>query len=130
MKDILGNEANVGDLFAYALIVGRSANMAIYELREITDAGKAKAHKVMESYGFGGDLAPHHNDKRPRPSWFTKQHTHKWVYNEKTGRGDYIQHTPEEQAEYDAKRAKKTVTLSMFHERAIILPNDYLDHLK
>lgn len=52
IKDFVGQDAKVGDYFAYALVVGRSASQAIYQLREILPEGKVRAHKIDESYGF------------------------------------------------------------------------------
>ena len=45
IKDFIGQEVNVGDYFAYPLIIGRSASMAIYKLHSITDDGKGEAIK-------------------------------------------------------------------------------------
>lgn len=124
MKDILGREAKVGDLFAYALVVGRSANMAVYELREIKD-GKAKAHKIMESYGYGGTALPAHKE----PSeWHQKSMTHTWEYNPSTGESGWQPLTEKQIAANREKALAKTSMLSMFEERAVILPRDYLNN--
>ena len=121
MKDILGREAKVGDLFAYALTVGRSANMAVYELREIKN-GKPKAHKIVESYGGGGDIGPAHRDK---DGYIQHMRTHKFVYIDSTIGYGYVPKTEEELA----KDKAACVTLSKFEERAVILPPNYLDNL-
>lgn len=52
MKDLLGREVQAGQYIAYALTAGRSANLAIYQVREVLD-DKIKAHKLTESYGSG-----------------------------------------------------------------------------
>ncbi len=54
MKDILGREVQVGSHIAYALVAGRSANMAIYRVIAIV-GDTIKAVKLVESYG---DYAP------------------------------------------------------------------------
>ena len=126
MKDILGREAKVGDLFAYALIIGRSANMAVYELREIKENGSVKAHKLLESYGSGGVMVPNHHPDAYTP-WHVKELSLKWVYDEIRGKGNWVERTPEDKAKQIAKAKAKTSTLGMFHERAIILPEGYVN---
>ena len=44
MKDILGQEIKIGDLIAYTTIIGRSANLGLYEVRGFTDKGKMRCH--------------------------------------------------------------------------------------
>lgn len=39
MKDILDQEIKIGDLIAYTTIIGRSANLSLYEVRGFTDNG-------------------------------------------------------------------------------------------
>lgn len=53
MKDLFNREIQVGNFIAYALTAGRSANLAIYEVKEVFP-GSVKAHKIEESYGYGG----------------------------------------------------------------------------
>ena len=55
MKDLLGRKVEVGNYIAYALICGRSANLAIYLVKEVFDY-KIKAVKVNESYGYGKNV--------------------------------------------------------------------------
>ena len=97
IKDFLGREVNIGDYFAYPLTVGRSANMALYQLKEIRPNGSVKAHKINASYGFNR---------------FSKYK--KWVYDETTRDGDWVDMTEAEKAKVDGKLS----SLSMFAERA------------
>jgi len=53
MKDILDQEIKIGDLIAYATIIGRSANLSLYEVRGFTDNGKMRCHPITKSYGAG-----------------------------------------------------------------------------
>ena len=124
MKDIIGREAKVGDLFAYALIIGRSANMAVYELRGFNESGNVKAHKIMESYGYGGTELPAHKTSN---EWQQKSFTHEWKYDPSTGKGDWHPLTEKQIADKREKALAKTSTLGMFSERAVILPKDYLN---
>jgi hypothetical protein len=102
IKDFIGQDVVVGDYFAYPLIVGRSASMALYQLVSIGEAGKVKARKLNESYGF--------NNSWRYLTW-TQLPTGEW---------DHVQMTDKQRAKVDAK----TSTLNMFHERAILL-KDY-----
>ena len=52
MKDLLGREVQVGNYIAYALTAGRSANLAIYQVKEVHE-DKIKANKITESCGSG-----------------------------------------------------------------------------
>lgn len=98
IKDFIGQDVVVGDYFAYPLIVGRSASMAIYQLMDVDEKG-VKARKLNESYGFNGS----------------------WKYKKWDGNGnEHRDMTEEERAKVDAKTSR----LSMFHERAILL-KDY-----
>ena len=55
MKDILDQEIKIGDLIAYTTIIGRSANLGLYEVRGFTDNGKMRCHPITKSYGYGND---------------------------------------------------------------------------
>jgi hypothetical protein len=101
MKDFIGQEVNVGDYFAYPTIVGRSASMNIYQLREVVK-GKARAHPINRSYGLA------ENPYRV------------FDYDPAKGGGYYRDMTPKEREKYD----NKCSTLQMFSERAILL-KDY-----
>lgn len=50
MKDMIGREVEVGNYIAYGLVVGRSANLAIYKVKEILE-DSIKATKLQASYG-------------------------------------------------------------------------------
>ena len=51
MKDLLGREVQVGHYICYALTVGRSANLAVYQVKEVQE-DKIKATKLDSSYGM------------------------------------------------------------------------------
>lgn len=55
MKDLLGREVQVGNYICYALTAGRSANLAVYQVKEVLD-DKIKAVKIDESYGYDYSL--------------------------------------------------------------------------
>ena len=97
IKDFLGRECDVGDYFAYPLTVGRSANMALYQLKEIRPNGSVKAHKIDASYGF------HYESKYK-----------KWIWDNLTNTGEYVDMTEAERAKVDAKLS----TLGHFEKRA------------
>ena len=52
MKDLLNREIQVGNYICYALTAGRSANLAIYQVKEVSEES-IKAHKISESYSYG-----------------------------------------------------------------------------
>lgn len=54
MKDLVGREVEVGQYICYALTAGRSANLAIYKVKEVFD-DKIKAIKIDSSYGHRGE---------------------------------------------------------------------------
>ncbi len=108
MKDLLNREVQVGQYIAYALTVGRSANLAVYRVVEVLE-NKIKAVKVTESYGFNnrkiklqcGTLVPY------------KYCIFKYVEN---GKSEFVEMTQEQKDKVD----NKTSTLSM-PERIFIL---------
>ena len=57
MKDMLNRDITVGCYIAYGLVVGRSANLAIYHVREVL-GDKIKAHKLDASYEYGNKVHP------------------------------------------------------------------------
>lgn len=50
MKDLLGREVQVGHYICYALTAGRSACLAVYQVKEV-QGDKIKAVKLESSYG-------------------------------------------------------------------------------
>lgn len=100
MQDFIGQEVTVGDYFAYPLIVGRSASMAIYKLHSTFEDGRVKAIKQDESYGFDS-------------SYKYK----KTIYNVADNKYECIDMTPAEREKVD----NRTSTLNMFSERAVLL---------
>lgn len=116
MKDILGREIKIGDLIAYTTIIGRSANLGLYEVRSFTDNGKMRCHTITESYGFGND----HDINVPGIGTISSQRV---TYDPRLG--NYRLKTKEDlQEEYD-----KTTLLSK-GERCIILNDDSADIIK
>lgn len=105
MKDLLGREVQAGQYICYALTVGRSANLAVYEVREVQE-DKIKAHKLTESYGSGKWTYSLYNGKTI-PFKFCKWNSKNAQYEEMT------------EAEKE-KVLSKVVTLSM-PERIFIL---------
>lgn len=97
IKDFLGRDCDVGDYFAYPLTVGRSASMALYQLKEIKADGGVKAHKINESYGFNA-CTRYKN----------------FIWDEVTREGEWVDMTAAEKAKVDGKLSN----LSMFTERA------------
>lgn len=53
MKDLLGRQVQVGQYICYALTAGRSANLAVYQVKEVLE-DKIKAVKIDSSYGHYG----------------------------------------------------------------------------
>lgn len=49
MKDLLGREIQTGQFICYGLVVGRSANLAVYMVKEVFP-DKIRAIKLTESY--------------------------------------------------------------------------------
>ena len=109
MKDLLGREIKVEDYIAYALTVGRSANLAVYQVREVFD-DKVKAHKLTESYGWM-------NGEHPSLKGVKRKYV-KYQYNSQLNKYEYFEMTPEEKSKVDSS----TTTLKM-PERALILDN-------
>lgn len=52
MRDILDNEIQVGDTVAYSLAIGRSAELAIYQVLEVFSE-KIRVQKLYASYSLG-----------------------------------------------------------------------------
>ena len=116
MKDILDQEIKIGDLIAYTTIIGRSANLGLYEVRGFTDNGKMRCHPITKSYGYDCD----HEINVPGIGTMPSQ---KVTYDPRLG--NYRLKTKEElQEEFD-----KTTLLSM-GERCIILNGDSADIIK
>ena len=107
MKDLLGREVQVGHYICYALTVGRSANLAVYQVREVLE-GKIKASKITESYGTTWNLTLRDGKVVPRRYC-------KFVYN--PGSESYFEEMTEKEK---FKVDNKTSTLSM-PERIFIL---------
>jgi hypothetical protein len=107
-KDLVGNEVGPGDHFAYALTVGRSASLAIYKFVDIKGE-RVRAIKKVESYG-SLDMSEHR----------LKMRHQKHMFNEATGRYEWMKLSPEEIEKID----NKTSSLGKFSERAILL-KDY-----
>lgn len=51
IKDFLGAEVKMDDYFAYPLLAGRSANMAIFQFKGLNKSGNVKARPIKRSYG-------------------------------------------------------------------------------
>lgn len=116
MKDILDQEIKIGDLIAYTTIIGRSANLGLYEVRGFTDNGKMRCHPITKSYGYGND----HDINVPGIGTISSQ---KVTYDPRLG--NYrLKNKEDLQEEYD-----KTTLLSM-GERYIILNGDSADIIK
>ena len=109
MKDILDQEIKIGDLIAYTTIIGRSANLGLYEVRSFTDNGKMRCHPITKSYGFGD-----HDINVPGIGTIS---SHKVIYDPRLG-NNRLKTKEDLQEEYD-----KTTLLSM-GERCIILNGD------
>ena len=116
MKDILDQEIKIGDLIAYTTILGRSANLGVYEVRGFTDNGKMRCHPITKSYGYGNDRVINVPGIGTIPS-------QKVLYDPRLGKAR-LKTKEELQEESD-----KTTLLSM-GERCIILYGDSADIIK
>lgn len=115
MKDILKREIQVGQYIAYGLMAGRSANLAIYRVKEVTK-DFVKGVKIIESYGINQLVAKKANGFSVpwRYMKFVAEHDSLGRYIE--GSGKYIEMTDAEKTRVD----NKTTTIKM-SERAMIL---------
>lgn len=113
MKDMLGRKITPGCFIAYGLIVGRSANLAIYQVREVL-GDKMKAHKLDESYG---------NRKMVIDGIETSSKYAMFEYE--NGKGHYRHMTREERERVD----NKTTTLKM-SERALVIDERTIETLR
>jgi hypothetical protein len=116
MKDILDQEIKIGDLIAYTTIIGRSANLGLYEVRGFTDSGKMRCHPIAKSYGVGRNCEVNVPGLGKIPS-------NKVIYDPKLG-NFRLKNKEDLQTESD-----KTTFLSM-GERCIILNGDSADIIK
>lgn len=116
MKDMIGREIKEGCYIAYGLVVGRSANLAIYHVRELV-GDKIKAHKLDESYGNRKVTLEDGSQIYSKYARFE--------YGDNVGKGYWRAMTPSEREKVDAK----TVTLSM-SERALVIDEHTINHLK
>ena len=108
MKDLLGREVLVGNYICYALTAGRSANLAVYQVKEVLE-DKIKAVKIESSYGKSKYEVPV-IEGGTYPRCYT-------MFEYKPGGVSYHRKmTPEEKYKVD----NKTSTLSM-PERIFIL---------
>lgn len=116
MKDLIGREVEVGQYIAYALTAGRSANLAIYHVREVSK-NSIKAHKVDESYtSWTKSFITLEDKKLP------------WKHVKFDSKLDKLVELPdEEKAKIDTKLDNKVSTLSK-SERIFIL-NDFSPEL-
>lgn len=116
MKDILDQEIKIGDLIAYTTIIGRSANLGLYEVRGFKDNGKMRCHPITKSYGADRNRTINVPGLGEIP-------LNKAIWDSSIG--NYRLKTKEDlQSEYD-----KTTFLSM-GERCIILNGDSADIIK
>lgn len=111
MKDLLGREVQVGNYICYALTAGRSANLAIYQVKEVLD-DKIKAVKIDSSYSYSYDWNVTTVDCKNAPSKEIMRKYAKWA----SKLGGFIEMTEKEKFKVD----NKTSTLSM-PERIFIL---------
>jgi len=109
MKDMIGREVEVGNYIAYGLVVGRSANLAIYKVKEVFE-DKIKAVKLESSYGRDRVVV----DKNGKEISYRYAN---FVYN--PDRNSYYEEMSQEQKD---KVDNKTSTLKM-PERIFILDN-------
>ena len=109
MKDMIGREVEVGNYIAYGLVVGRSANLAIYKVKEVLEYS-IKAVKLQASYDRDYYV------KDINGKIILSKHA-KFVY--KPGTESYFEEMTEEQKD---KVDNKTSTLKM-PERIFILDN-------
>ena len=114
MKDLIGREVQVGNYICYALTAGRSANLAVYQVKEVTE-DKIKAIKIDQSYGWSSGIytLP---DGEKIPYKYSK-------WDSKLGK--HIEMSDEEKYKVD----NKTSTLSM-PERIFILDGFTADLFK
>lgn len=108
MKDLLGREVQVGNYICYALTTGRSANLAVYIVREVLK-DKIKATKIDASYGYPDHDVTCTNGNRVPIRYTRAKYTPTY---------QRIEMTEEEKLKVD----NKTSTLSM-PERIFILDN-------
>ena len=108
MKDMFGVEIKVGDKVAYALVSGRSAVQAVYEVFEVGEL-HIKAHKITESYRTQPYMVEVDGE-------MVEYKYCKFNYNFETGTGYY---TKRSQKEID-KINSKTVTLSGSHKTIVL----------
>ena len=112
MKDLIGREVQVGNYIAYALTAGRSADLGIYQVKEVLE-DKIKAVKINSSYGNHHNCLMEVTSCENTGKVKVQQKYIKWV----RGSG-YVEMTAEEKFKVD----NKTSTLSM-PERIFILDN-------
>ena len=110
MKDMIGREVEVGNYIAYGLVVGRSANLAIYKVKEVSEY-QIKAVKLESSYGRRDHTVVDKNGKEILYRYAN------FVYN--PDRNSYYEEMSQEQKD---KVDNKTSTLKM-PERIFILDN-------
>lgn len=121
MKDLIGREVQVGNYICYALTAGRSANLAVYQVKEVAE-DKIKAVKIDESYSMRYyDYTVKTVDCKDAPSKDVPRKYVKWS----TKLGGYIEMSDEEKYKVD----NKTSTLSM-SERIFILDGFTADLFK
>lgn len=112
---MLGQEVNVNDYFAYPLVAGRSANMAIYQFKEETVDGKVKAKPIERTYGN------HYIDSINKELNLPYRYL-KWEWSaEPDVRGKCVEMTQKEKDKVDFKLENRRSTLQKFSERAIKL---------
>lgn len=108
MKDLLNREIQPGNYICYALTAGRSANLAVYLVKDVQE-DFIKATKLTESYGSGNyELTVKSGKQVPRRYC-------KFVYV--PGGESYHEEMTQEQKD---KLDSKTTTLKM-PERVFIL---------
>lgn len=110
MKDMIGREVEVGNYIAYGLVVSRSANLAIYKVKEVFE-DKIKAVKLESSYDRR-DYNVVDIDGRSIPRRYAN-----FTYNP-AEKSDFEEMTEEQKYKVD----NKTSTLKM-PERIFILDN-------
>ena len=116
MKDILDQEIKIGDLIAYTTIIGRSANLGLYEVRGFTDNGKMRCHPITNSYGYG-------NDRVINVPGIGTISSQKVLYDSRLGKAR-LKTKEDLQEEFD-----KTTFLSM-GERCVVLNGDSAEIIK
>ena len=122
MKDMLGREITVGCYIAYGLIVGRSANLAVYHVRGI-EGKTIKAHKLNESYGVNNQTNANSlmtlNNGKTIPAKYTT------YAPDAFGKWEIVEMSDREKDIVDNKIA----TLRM-GERALVIDEKTIDFLK